>query len=1194
MKQNLTTSTKFALWAFLASSGLQLNAQVYVNKEWETETAVLGSQHHKAATILDGNGNVLSVANKRDNGKSDIHTSKKNPHGNLEWQDLLTNLQNGSTTQNYGTDIKRDSQGNIYICGAYFNGVDYDMLVVKYNGAGAELWRRQYNGTGNSDDAPASMVLDNSGNIYVTGGSFGVNSQTDFLTLKINGSTGTIIWNARYDFNNKYDGATTVKLDSQGDVYVCGSSAQNDYDSDFTVIKYNPSNGNQIQVKRHATSQNGYDIPIGMEIDANDNLYVLGSANYGLNSDLKLVSYNSSLIVNWATYFDGSGLADEAGGIDLDNVGNLVITGSTKNNLNETKMLTAKYDHTNGNLIWKEEHGTTPELTASKGSKVKTNALGDIFILGEVTINGVSHVKVLSFDPTGKKRWERTNENPSLNPQQALDLIVDGDDIFLTGIKDVNSNPNLFTVKLQQKPVVGEFLYDQNGTPMYAKNHLIVRFQKNALNLTSIDNLDIQFSKPGYFLKPHAEQEFFDVLKPKTGTYDKDKVVFYRIYPYMKSTEDTAISHLGEEVQIPDLYGAFMVEFPEDFDMPEVSHQLGDIFPTVAYTDPILAKIPLTSDPDYTLQASLHPTVEYPDAGINLEEAWNYTTAKPFVRVGIFDSGVDAEHEDFGDGPTQSSIRRSYDFQANEDITANFNNDNLGHGTMCAGVIGAIRNNNKGIAGIAGGDGTFNNGASIYSLRILMLPYGSVMTDEFNAISEACQSGSGSPYRYGVHVQNHSWVYAEGFYNGVFDDDNLDLIRENIRLASRLQTTIVAGRGNNGVNTPNFPASSDEDWVLCVGGTGTDGHYWDAVNDNSVNGEGVEWYQHGDYGPDVDIAAPASSKLIYTTKHDSPTTYGAFDGTSAAAAHVTGVVALLMSYYNNSNPNVNDYNDLAPEDCEKILELSATDVNTAGYDEYTGYGRLNAGKALAQIDRDIFTLRHIKSNMYQTSEVITQLTPASSYDEVKLLESYENLDGIWFEPQNYLTKRFRISHEIEHDIDVDSFFRASWTRATSSNILDDINANNELKAHERVFVEEMTHDHAKLFGYAYAVYDMQNTFLGWWPSNITNLNVKMEYSVLLCDELTANVVKLADNNKMQVFPNPSNGNQKIILDLATQQDIKVSLTDLSGKELLKVYEGKADKGKLELKADLSNLSTGLYVYKISLGNNTKFVKTQKL
>ena len=131
-KFTLSVSIKIVLMTISSFLSIELYAQqFYVNKEWETQTAVLGSQHHQAATIPDGNGNVLSVANKRNNGTSDIHTSKKNPHGNLEWQDLLTNLQNGSTTQNYGTDIKRDSQGNVYICGAYFIGVDYDMLFVK-------------------------------------------------------------------------------------------------------------------------------------------------------------------------------------------------------------------------------------------------------------------------------------------------------------------------------------------------------------------------------------------------------------------------------------------------------------------------------------------------------------------------------------------------------------------------------------------------------------------------------------------------------------------------------------------------------------------------------------------------------------------------------------------------------------------------------------------------------------------------------------------------------------------------------------------------------------------------------------------------------------------------------------------------------------------------------------------------------
>ncbi|MGV3632185.1 MAG: S8 family serine peptidase [Bacteroidota bacterium] len=1157
----------------------------YVNKEWETEISILGSDHLHAASVLDQNGNVFSVANKRSNGIANIFTAKMNPHGNLAWEDMLSNLQNGSTTQNYGTDVKRDIQGNIFICGAYYNGNNYDMIVVKYNTNGTEAWRSIYNGTGNSDDAPASMALDQTGNVYVTGGSFGSNSLTDFLTLKLNGQTGAIVWNARYDFNHKYDGATAIKLDNQGNVYVCGSSAQNNYNSDFVVIKYNPSNGNQLEIKRHNTPQNGYDIPIGMEIDQNNKVYVLGSANFNLNSDLKLISYNSNLNVNWVTYFDGSGLKDEAGDLDLDNAGNLVITGTTKNNLNENKMLTAKYDRMSGNLIWKNEQETNAEIFGSSGKKIKTDQQGNIVTLGEVSINGISHVRVTSLDPNGKPRWERINENPNLNPQLALDLIVDGNDIFLTGVKELNNDLNLFTIKLQQKPIEGIFVTDGNGNPMYARNHLIIRFQKEALKLDAIDHLETQFGKAETFLRDEAQERFFNAIKPANGTaVDYNSIIFYRIYRGMTSTETIAISHLGEEIEIPTFYGAFLVEFPEGFEVPTVANQLPQCFPTVIYSDPVLAKIHLSNDPSYPNQSSLHPTAQYPNSGVNVEEAWNYEVGKSFVKVGVFDNGVRWDHEDFGNSqPNQSNVKKSYNFVTNTDESTTINSFYDSHGTSCAGIIGGLRNNNKGIAGIAGGTGTFNNAVSLYSLRILQLPYG-VAADELNAIYNSTQTvpTAQQPYRYGLNIQSHSWRYLTGLYNGVFDEDNLDLMRDNLRFASRFKTTIVAGRGNEGIDTPMYPASMDDDWILTVGGTGSDGEYWDGINDGGTSS--------GNFGFDVDIAAPASSLNVYSATKDTQNSYASFSGTSSATPHVAGTVALLMSNYNTSTAN---YNNLSPEDCENIIELSATDIGAPNYEPTTGFGRLNAGKALVLLDPNLFALRHIKTDMYTTTKQVISMT-GNDYEEVNLLESYTSGDNISYAPQLYHVRKFKIRHDIQHDIDPVLFFRSFWTRPSSSNVLDDITASNEIRPRERVQFEILDHDHAVLFGYVYAVYTTSNQFLGWWPRNANSNFHNMEYSLLLTDDFNASVINLDLHNNIKLFPNPSSAQQTLSFDLSKEVKLDISLVDATGKEILKVFSGKTNAGKTDYHIDLSNLSEGLYVYKIMLNDEVKHLKTQKL
>lgn len=1057
------------------------------------------------------------------------------------------------------------------------------MLLARNFGA------QNYNGTGNSDDVPGSLTLDTYGNVYVTGASYGTNTMTDFATLKINGQNGNIIWTSRYDFSNKYDGGTQVKLDNQGNVLVCGSSAQNLVNADFVLIKYNADNGNQLQIKRHNTPQNGYDIPIGMEIDASNNVYVVGTANSNLvNKNIKIIAYSSNLQINWVNYIDENGLEDEVFAIAKNAYDEILLTGSTKSLQNEIQTLTAKINKLNGSIIWKKVEQNPAEVSKAVGKGVAADPDGNTVIVSEIRINNIWYIKTVSYDPNGEKRWERINENPEQMHQKALAVLVNGKEVILTGTKETAAGEVLTTIKLEEQQVKGEFVTDANGNPMYARRHLIIRFQKDALKLETIDNLDIQFGKSETFLQPEAVDRFNQAIKPKNGAaVDFNSIIFYRVYRGMKSTETTATSHLGEEIEIPALYSAFLVEFPDGFEAPDVANQLPGIFPTVIYSDPVLAKIPLTDDTHYPVQSSLHPTAQYPNADINVEEAWNYEVGKPFIKVGVFDNGIMWEHEDFGTSqPNQSNVKKSYDFITNSDESSIITDHPNSHGTSCAGIIGGLRNNGRGIAGVAGGTGHYNSAVSLYSLRILELPYGDIITDEFEAIYFSTQSNPTpqQPYRYGLNIQSHSWRYLFDLDGGPFDDENLDLLRDNLRLASRFKTTIVAGKGNEGADTLVYPASMDDDWVLTVGGTGSDGEYWDGIND----GGGIA---SGNFGFDVDIAAPASSLNVYTTATNTQNSYAPFDGTSSATPHVAGTVALLMSNYNASTLN---YNNLTPEDCEQIIQLSATDVGTTYYDPYTGYGRLNAGKALVLLDPALFTLRHIKTDMFPTTKQIISMTPENSYEEVTLLESYTSGDNISYSPQTYHVRQFKIRHDVQHNIAVDTFFRASWTRPSSSNVLGDFNANHEIRPRERVQFEALNNEHAVLFGFVYAVYNTSNQFLGWWPRDVSYAFWNLEYSVLLTEDLNAGIFNLDLKNKIELFPNPANTVQTLTFDLSHRAKLEVSLVDLKGKEVMNVFSGNTEAGKTTFQIDVSNLSDGLYVYKIMLDHEIKYLKTQKL
>ncbi|MBK9047995.1 MAG: SBBP repeat-containing protein [Bacteroidetes bacterium] len=101
--------------------------------------------------------------------------------------------------------IVSDDDCNSYIAGTTWNGINLDYLVVKLNHKGDTVWSQAYNGTGDGEDVPVAIALDDNGNVFVTGSSIGLVTGFDFATIKLKNTTGNILNVARneYPLDNK-------------------------------------------------------------------------------------------------------------------------------------------------------------------------------------------------------------------------------------------------------------------------------------------------------------------------------------------------------------------------------------------------------------------------------------------------------------------------------------------------------------------------------------------------------------------------------------------------------------------------------------------------------------------------------------------------------------------------------------------------------------------------------------------------------------------------------------------------------------------------------------------------------------------------------------------------------------------------------------------------------------------------------
>ncbi|MBO6513206.1 MAG: S8 family serine peptidase [Phycisphaerales bacterium] len=342
-------------------------------------------------------------------------------------------------------------------------------------------------------------------------------------------------------------------------------------------------------------------------------------------------------------------------------------------------------------------------------------------------------------------------------------------------------------------------------------------------------------------------------------------------------------------IEARDRIAPSLIEAFDDVDMHTVELPLGVSAEVMAE---ILMK---TGDYEFvSIDWWCYPTIESNDPRLNLQwyhdedridtfGAWDHTTGSGEI-IAVCDSGVDINHPDL-----QGALVSGFNAVTNlAEVNGGFVDDNLnGHGTLVAGCSAAIGNNGVGISGIG-----WNFG--IMPVKVSNISSGNAFLSD---ILQGARWGSDN----GAYVSNCSFGGAED--NATFTTGL------SIRSQGHL---LVFSSGNDGV--------------------GNQTNDWTSVTIVGASNQADNYASFSNFGVGIDVIAPGTN-IQSTTRTGS---YGNTTGTSFSSPITAAALMLIHS----ANPSH------TADEVEQILFNSADDKNSVGEDNFSGYGRINVGRAV--------------------------------------------------------------------------------------------------------------------------------------------------------------------------------------------------------------------------------------------------------
>lgn len=431
---------------------------LHVFEDWSTTS---GTQNffHKNVTKTDLSNNVyVAGATMNGAGNYDILVAKYNSSGTTMWTQQINGDAN---IGDFATALFVTDSGDVVVTGTITNDTTTllsDMFTLKLNGSSGVIeWIETFDAGGSGYDIGTALAVGDSGYVYIGGSGMNASYDMDVVVLKYS-STGTLKWSTVYDYNAGNDAVVNLFIGKYVYITAAGERSTGSSSYDGLVLEIKAGDGSIVTNFSTGSTAINVDIINDGARDVDGNLYITGAISTVSNGyDTYLLKLDSNLVFQWDVTYDGSSnLDDVATGMKVDKgTGNIYISGYSTTLGQGKDWIVIGYDSTGTRLYYTDYNDTLNGDDEATSLEIDND--GNIIVTGydSTHLNNKDYYTI-KYDSTLTEIWSIRADGDAHIDDRATNIAIDTTgNVIVTGeSRKIDGSLEYKTVKYIEHDVI--------------------------------------------------------------------------------------------------------------------------------------------------------------------------------------------------------------------------------------------------------------------------------------------------------------------------------------------------------------------------------------------------------------------------------------------------------------------------------------------------------------------------------------------------------------------------------------------------------------------------------------------------------------------------------------------------------------------------------------------------------------------